>query len=618
MNPHDSHRTNVRRPSYSDGQWSPPLPQFQEHDKVSEARSTSQTYSISPPSPPHVFPPVHEDLNEIQQMQSHPAHTPHALYQQGYSTEKEAPTFAGPNVAPQYSTEQEIPKFATSELMPHNPDYSAPEVVPEQFSQQQQHAAYRGQVFPPPSHGGGASLASRQGRPYTFKEHVGNYDASYAEPAPVPAKDDRKCGMRKRNFLILMGCATIAMLALALGLGLGLGLGSDEASGSSSDSVSPFCRQQPQYCIGGALDANYYSKKGVFNGTGIALAGESWNIGQRRIFTLYFQHHTGDIRYMQYTTDRSWIGGTANETVATDAKNASPISAVSVNLNHTTYFHIFYIDRNNTVRQVTRTNSSGIWQPGPLSALNLKAMDSPSSGLQACWKGNYYGDSDYSKFPTANGQINTQPYDERLGMNIWFATDANTFQQYAWYNGAETWVSIQQWSGFNAHAGVGCYSWGAGTTTYTMLANRANNIEFWWKDTNTTTKSTESHPINSWQNASHAAIPAAHAMTSLGFTTYFYAQAADRSIKGYNITYQAENTTFVPADTFTITNPAGPAYGLAGTHMSVTAYAERRGSTTLWDSLYVFYQTQGNDITAFTRPIAGGEWTSAELNIPDV
>jgi len=76
---------------------------------------------------------------------------------------------------------------------------------------------------------------------------------------------------------------------------------------------------------------------------------------------------------------------------------------------------------------------------------------------------------------------------------------------------------------------------------------------------------------------------------------------ADRSIKGYNVTYQAENTTFLEDETFAITNPAGPVLGLGGTHLTVTAFAEKQGEETLWDSLYVFYQTKGDDITAFTR-----------------
>jgi hypothetical protein len=78
---------------------------------------------------------------------------------------------------------------------------------------------------------------------------------------------------------------------------------------------------------------------GAFNGSGIALSGESWNKDQHRIFTLYFQHWTGDIRYMQKmdTTEQKWRGGTRSETVATDAKNATAISTVAYALNSTQY-----------------------------------------------------------------------------------------------------------------------------------------------------------------------------------------------------------------------------------------------------------------------------------------
>lgn len=190
-----------------------------------------------------------------------------------------------------------------------------------------------------------------------------------------------------------------------------------------------------------------------------------------------------------------------------------------------------------------------------------------------------------------------------LSQNIWFAVDESTFHQYAWYSGQEqdVWVLIEPWSGFNGHAGVGCYSWGAGTTSYAMLNNKNNDVEFWWKDTNETATSTPTHPINSWTNASMGSIKDVYPITSLGYTTYFYAQMADRSIKGYNVTYQAENTTFLEDETFTVTDIASSVVGLGGTHLTVTAFAEKRGEETLWDSLYVFFQTEGDDITAFTR-----------------
>jgi hypothetical protein len=245
-------------------------------------------------------------------------------------------------------------------------------------------------------------------------------------------------------------------------------------------------------------------------------------------------------------------------------------------------------------------------------------MDSPSSGLQACWKGNYYGDSDYSAFATGNGETNTTPFEERLGMNIWYAVDETTFEQYTWYNGQQNkWERVKTWSGFNAHAGVGCYSWGPGTTTYAMMANQNNDVEFWWKDTNPNITSSETHPTQAWVNSTAGAIRGVYPITSLGYTTYFYAQMADRSFKGYNVLYQAENTTFVRDDTFTVTDPASPALGLGGTHLTVTGYENKVGNKTEWDSLFVFYQTEGDDITAFTRRIAGGPWTKGKLVIPD-
>ena len=43
---------------------------------------------------------------------------------------------------------------------------------------------------------------------------------------------------------------------------------------------------------------------------------------------------------MQYTTDRKWIGGGKAQTIAADAKDASPISAVAFALNETQYVSI--------------------------------------------------------------------------------------------------------------------------------------------------------------------------------------------------------------------------------------------------------------------------------------
>ena len=154
-----------------------------------------------------------------------------------------------------------------------------------------------------------------------------------------------------------------------------------------------------------------------------------------------------------------------------------------------------------------------------------------------------------------------------------------------------------------------------------MMVNKDEDVEFYWKDSNTNSTTqikNDRHPINSWENATNSAIPDVWPSTSLGYTTYFYAQAADRSIRGYDIKYDAENTSYPNHENFTVQTPAAPLYALGGTHMTVTAISEKSDNgDVLYDSLYVFFQTEGDDITAATRRLYGGEWTIAPLKIPD-
>lgn len=193
--------------------------------------------------------------------------------------------------------------------------YSAPEVV-----EQQPHPP---QYYAPVEYPADKKLITPDGHPY---------GRGFSNEAPLPAKPEPKIlGMRKKIFIIVViAIAAFIILAVALGAGLGAGLKKEKEI-----IQHPFCKEKPQYCTGSYLNAEYTSKKGAFNGSGIALAGESWNAGERRIFTLYFQHHTGDIRYMQYGTNQLWVGGTKTHTVATDAKNGTAISAVAYTLNQT-------------------------------------------------------------------------------------------------------------------------------------------------------------------------------------------------------------------------------------------------------------------------------------------
>jgi len=95
----------------------------------------------------------------------------------------------------------------------------------------------------------------------------------------------------------------------------------------------------------------------------------------------------------------------------------------------------------------------------------------------------------------------------------------------------------------------------------------------------------------------------------MGYTNYLYAQNADLSIRGYNVSWAAENTS-IPADsTFLINGDKG----LPGTHLSVTALPDSSGGY----SLLAFYQTNGTDITEFVRDLDAGQWTSSSVPIPN-
>ncbi|KAF2402645.1 hypothetical protein EJ06DRAFT_528740 [Trichodelitschia bisporula] len=436
----------------------------------------------------------------------------------------------------------------------------------------------------------------------------------HPEQAEKPRR--RVCGLPILLFWIVVGVILLVLLGAGLGAGLGLGLKkkSNPAAAPATNTTKPFTGN-PKLSIGGAIDPKYYSTKGAWNGSGIAFAGESFSGGERGLATVYFQHHTGDIRWMRLNSDYNWVGGTKAETVASDAKNSTPLSTVAYVMNGTNTYHLFYISKDGYVIQKSNSNATNFWQDGYVNQLKLKAFDDDSVGLQACWYGNFYGDSDYSKFPTVNGDKNTLAYSSQFGMHLWFPSDATTMEQYGYYEGQKTWISQRKWPGINGHAGVGCYSWGPGTVSYAMMVNLQNTIEFWWKDTNSSLPSTESHPIQSWQNATGAAINNVWPSTSLGYTTFFYAQSDDGFVRGYNISYEAESTTIVQDNTTIVGDASGPVAAIGGSHLTVSAIPNQKGAGA---NLWVFYQVNGDDITVFQRGLTEGQWGRGPMPIPDL
>lgn len=110
------------------------------------------------------------------------------------------------------------------------------------------------------------------------------------------------------------------------------------------------------------------------------------------------------------------------------------------------------------------------------------------------------------------------------------------------------------------------------------------------------------------------AIPGVHPSSSLGYTNYLALQYGDETIRGYNISWAAENTTIAPAknggvgyDEWTIQGVVG----LPGTHLSITALADQSGGS----HLTIFFQENGTDIVQYTRDDTAGAFTYSEVPV---
>jgi len=237
--------------------------------------------------------------------------------------------------------------------------------------------------------------------------------------------------------------------------------------------------------------------------------------------------------------------------------------------------------------------------------MNLVAMDDEAVGLQACWYGSFYGTANYVHSPIPSTGSNTTSQDAVIGMHLWYGVNPTTISEVTWTYNTTDWYPEGNFTA-DGHAGIGCYSWGPGSVTYLMMVNLDNTVQMLWKDLNTTAPSSQNHPLNQWVNSS-VTIPNVMPNTSLGYTNYLYSQLNDGSIGGFNVSFAAENSTILGAQTFEI-----PEVPLPGTHFSVTAIPNDSGG----NSVLIFDQMNGSDITENTRDLTSGQWSYATLPIP--
>lgn len=65
----------------------------------------------------------------------------------------------------------------------------------------------------------------------------------------------------------------------------------------------------------------------------MAMAASS--LSSETVCSVYFQHWTGDIRFMSLSKNGTLGGGRKLETVITDARNSTPLSSIVVFSNYT-------------------------------------------------------------------------------------------------------------------------------------------------------------------------------------------------------------------------------------------------------------------------------------------
>jgi hypothetical protein len=182
----------------------------------------------------------------------------------------------------------------------------------------------------------------------------------------------------------------------------------------------------------------------AFNGSGIALATSTFEQSGYGSINLYFQYYDGSIRWMRLLEDGSWEGGTVAEIITANAKNGTPIAAVAYAMvsdwtfnqsmvlltkyqNETSTWHLFYINSSDVVQQKIFTNVTNVWEDGPINNLNIKANNKPMVGLQACWFGNLYGDSEYIHSPQFSPNVSTTAgSDSTVGMHLFVGETGKT------------------------------------------------------------------------------------------------------------------------------------------------------------------------------------------------
>lgn len=319
----------------------------------------------------------------------------------------------------------------------------------------------------------------------------------YTHNALEPSHERIKFFPRSAKRTILFGALSLVLLALALGLGLGLGLTHDsgtsggQSSAPLSTSASPPSRPADNGLkIGSSLNASYTSTDGVWNGTAITSSYQRFGPGLENIpsdgftWVIYYQHHSGELRWVWMGRDGSWQRGPAElETLARDARNSTPIAAFNPTIDSINYWNIFCrsrlalpddgLDANvqpryrfrepytaNRIRHRIGNSKVSGWVDGSINEKNLTVLDGDLVGLQVC------NAADARNLSSS--------------IRLFYASASTTLTEYMWDPEEDVWTLQGTWEGYSGAAGIGCFN-GPGWRNLALVNDR-NRLEFWYED----------------------------------------------------------------------------------------------------------------------------------------
>jgi hypothetical protein len=120
---------------------------------------------------------------------------------------------------------------------------------------------------------------------------------SQQDSRPQQKQKKRICGLAAKLFWVLLALLLLLLVGLGVGLGAGLGIkkhttpsktsSPSDSPTSSHNGPTPSFTGDPDYYIGGAINPAYYSKKGAFNGSGIAFAGAALKATDHGMFDMF-------------------------------------------------------------------------------------------------------------------------------------------------------------------------------------------------------------------------------------------------------------------------------------------------------------------------------------------